>query len=45
MEWRQLAADGVEVVVVPGGHETVLSEPNVRAVAQALRARLQSAGQ
>jgi thioesterase domain-containing protein len=37
MGWSQLAAGGVEVVATPGAHETVLNEPNVRALAQALR--------
>ena len=39
-EWERLAAGGVEVALVPGGHFDVVREPHVRALAEALAARL-----
>jgi thioesterase domain-containing protein/acyl carrier protein len=38
--WGALAGGGLEVVSVPGNHETMLKEPNVRALAEALLTRL-----
>jgi thioesterase domain-containing protein len=35
--WREFAGGGVTVRVVPGAHESVLDEPHVRVVAEALR--------
>jgi thioesterase domain-containing protein/acyl carrier protein len=37
MEWRNLAADGVEVHVVPGDHYTMLREPAVQVMAEWLK--------
>jgi oxalate---CoA ligase len=39
--WSEIAAEGLEVHVVPGNHETVFSEPHVRVVAERLRVCLQ----
>jgi acyl-CoA synthetase (AMP-forming)/AMP-acid ligase II/thioesterase domain-containing protein/acyl carrier protein len=39
--WTDMAAGGLEVHVVPGDHETLFSEPHVRAMAEKLRACLQ----
>jgi thioesterase domain-containing protein len=41
--WGRLAGGGLEVVDVPGNHDTVLREPRVRTLAQALQARLRQA--
>jgi thioesterase domain-containing protein/acyl carrier protein len=38
--WGPFARGGVEVIVIPGNHETILKEPHVRALAARLRARL-----
>jgi thioesterase domain-containing protein/acyl carrier protein len=38
--WGALAGGGLEVVAVPGNHDTMLKEPNVRVLAEALLARL-----
>ena len=35
--WNELAVDGVELHVVPGGHYTMLREPDVRSLAEQLR--------
>jgi thioesterase domain-containing protein len=35
--WRNLAADGVEVHVVPGDHYTMLREPSVQVMAEGLK--------
>jgi len=40
--WRELAAGGVSVRIVPGAHESILDEPPVRVVADHLKQRLQS---
>jgi thioesterase domain-containing protein len=40
MGWADLAAEGVDVRVVPGSHVTMLTEPHVRVVAEELRTRL-----
>ncbi len=39
--WSEVAAGGVDVVDVPGGHLSMLHEPNVAVIAEALRARIQ----
>jgi len=39
--WSEIAADGLDVRVVPGSHETLFSEPHVRVVAERLRISLQ----
>jgi thioesterase domain-containing protein len=36
-DWRDLCSDGVDVLLVPGGHEQILVEPNVAEVARRLR--------
>jgi thioesterase domain-containing protein len=40
--WSEFARGGVTVTVVPGAHETILEEPNVRAVAEEIRSCLRS---
>jgi thioesterase domain-containing protein len=42
--WSALARGGLEVVPIPGNHETILREPHVHALARALRQRLPAAG-
>jgi aspartate racemase len=37
--WTRMAVGGVDVTVVPGSHETILRDPYVRALAEALRRR------
>ncbi len=39
-DWRGLCTEGVDVLVVPGDHQDVLVEPNVRAVGDHLRRKL-----
>jgi thioesterase domain-containing protein len=34
--WGELAAGGVSVTIVPGSHESILTEPHVHAVATAM---------
>ncbi len=41
--WHGRATGGVEVIDVGGGHSSMLQEPHVRAVAQALRERVAAA--
>ena len=41
--WRQLAAGGVEVRVLPGNHKTIMHEPYVQALAALLKAELNRA--
>src|SRR6185436_205072 len=41
--WRELAAGGVTVKVVPGPHEGILEEPHVRELAEELKAGLAAA--
>jgi thioesterase domain-containing protein len=41
--WKALAGGGLEVVSIPGNHETILKEPHVRALAVALADRLRAA--
>ncbi len=36
-DWRDLAADGVEIHVVPGDHYTMLREPAVQVMAEWLK--------
>jgi thioesterase domain-containing protein len=40
--WGPRASGGVDVVDIPGGHSSMLQEPNVDALADALRDRLQN---
>jgi hypothetical protein len=39
-DWQALSRDGVDVLVLPGDHEDVLVEPNVKVVADHLRRKL-----
>ena len=39
-DWRDLSSDGVDILIVPGGHAEVLVEPNVRVVGDHLRLKL-----
>lgn len=41
--WRTLAAGGLDIVRVPGNHESMLREPHVSVLAQSLAARLRAA--
>jgi thioesterase domain-containing protein/acyl carrier protein len=41
--WGALAGGGVEVVCIPGNHETLLKEPHVRRLAEALQRSLTNA--
>jgi amino acid adenylation domain-containing protein len=43
LHWPPLARDGVEVLFVPGTHESMHEPPNVRAIAERLRRRLREA--
>jgi thioesterase domain-containing protein/aryl carrier-like protein len=38
--WRAIAHEGLEIVAIPGNHNSVLTEPNVQETAAALRSRL-----
>lgn len=40
--WSRLASGGLEIVIVPGNHETMLKPPNVQVLARELRKRLSS---
>jgi thioesterase domain-containing protein/acyl carrier protein len=40
MDWGRLARAGVDAQTIPGRHETILQEPNVRELARALTAAL-----
>jgi amino acid adenylation domain-containing protein len=40
MDWARLAHGGVDAHTVPGNHETILQEPNVRELARTLTAAL-----
>ena len=42
-DWRDISSDGVDILLVAGGHDEVLVEPNVRAVADHLRRELAAA--
>ncbi|HEV7474838.1 MAG TPA: amino acid adenylation domain-containing protein [Pyrinomonadaceae bacterium] len=44
-DWHDLAADGVEVHVVPGNHYTMLREPLVQVVAEWLKVSLDITGE
>jgi thioesterase domain-containing protein len=35
--WNTLAQSGIEIIEVPGGHESLLKQPNVSVVASHLR--------
>ena len=39
--WDKVATEGVELVVVPGDHFTMMREPHVEVLAQELRTRIQ----
>jgi aspartate racemase len=41
--WRELAGGKLEVIEIPGGHVSMLSEPQVAVLAEQLKARLESA--
>ena len=41
--WSELVSGGVEILSVPGDHESMLVEPHVSVVAETLRACLESA--
>ena len=41
--WRDLAVGKLEIIEIPGGHVSMLSEPQVEALAEQLKARLDSA--
>jgi amino acid adenylation domain-containing protein len=41
--WRELAGDGVVVRIIPGAHESIFMEPNVRATAAELQTCLDEA--
>jgi amino acid adenylation domain-containing protein len=43
LDWGRLASGGADVHVVPGDHETLLREPNVRILGQLLRGHLDAA--
>jgi amino acid adenylation domain-containing protein len=43
LDWAKLAADGVEVYVIPGDHDGILQEPRVRLLAEKLKTCLESA--
>jgi hypothetical protein len=43
--WRALAQGGLEIVPIPGNHESILQEPNVVRLARALLDRLRLAQQ
>ncbi len=43
LAWNEMAADGLEVHVVPGSHETLFGEPHVRVLAERLRVCLHRA--
>ena len=41
LSWNEMAAEGLEVHVVPGNHDTLFKEPHVRVVAQKMLACVQ----
>jgi thioesterase domain-containing protein len=41
--WSEVAGSGLEVHGIPGGHSTMLTEPNIGVLAEELRAALQRA--
>ena len=41
--WRELAAGGVDVKIIPGNHATMMQEPHIRLVRAQLRAALDEA--
>jgi aspartate racemase len=40
--WRKRVQGGVDIEFVPGGHETILRDPNVQVLARNLRQRIQA---
>ena len=40
--WTEFALGGVETHAIPGVHETILTDPNVRSVAKVIQACLSS---
>jgi len=40
--WRNVAGNGLEIHDVPGGHNSIFEEPNVRILAETLHAILHS---
>jgi thioesterase domain-containing protein len=40
LDWGSVAAGGVDVTVIPGGHSTILTDPYVTPLAQAIRRKL-----
>jgi len=40
MGWVGLAMEGVDTAEVPGNHQTMTREPNVGALAEAIKSRL-----
>jgi hypothetical protein len=38
--WKALAGGGLDIVTIPGNHETILQEPNVRILADCLLTHL-----
>jgi amino acid adenylation domain-containing protein len=42
-DWRGLCSEGVDILLLPGGHSAILVEPNVQLVADLLRPMLRSA--
>jgi thioesterase domain-containing protein len=41
--WRPFVSGGIDVHVVPGDHDSMVLEPNVRVLAEKLRACLEDA--
>jgi thioesterase domain-containing protein/acyl carrier protein len=41
--WAALAGGGLDIISIPGNHESILKEPHVRALAAALKDRLRAA--
>jgi thioesterase domain-containing protein len=41
--WDRVAAGGVEVIEVPGGHQTIIKEPHVQVLAALLKTCLEQA--
>jgi len=41
--WRELAGGGLDIIDIPGNHETILKKPRVQVLAQALAVQLRKA--
>ena len=41
--WSDMAADGLDVQVVPGSHDTLFAEPHVKILAEKLKVCIQKA--